>query len=516
MSSYDCHDEDINTVRDRLYRLVDTQPSTAISKARRLPNLGPDWLSLRAGILCDGGAADGNLLAVDEAIEVFEELNRALPNLPGNAYNLANALWSRALLEKPHGLKWYLRTSTLTSRARALYWLAARQQRDYDKKLASQTVTNLGNMLDAAHRWIEAYDCYMEALDIHPQNGVASGIAARVLLRVGRYGAHNHRTHLVGLAHKHAQHAKDNLATVREFGGEQAVATIQGLPSDTRVASTLQSVGRRSRYEAFVAKNRLYLTPVLDGVAHDRQRWDDAHVRLLIERTDAGPEVPPVIAMINEIKADYLVARDLLYQGLKDPPAVDETGLYLDTLDYATYGMLSSRLVLAQRSSLDLLDKIAVVINDYFNLGMSSDRVTFINVWRERRSADNWHPGLSEALKLGNPGLVALSEISADLLAKATHEEPPMLSAERRARNTGTHRFTVLHDMATGSYRPSEAIDHHDLGAFQKLSLRTLKLARAAYLHLLEAVYFDSVARQADAGTSLPLSLRSHHYIRGE
>jgi len=377
-------------------------------------------------------------------------------------------------------------------------------------------LTNLGNVLDSAHRWIEAYECYREALIVYPQNGTASGNAAQLLNRIAPNDTLGHQTHLIELAQHHAQHAKDNLDTVKELAGELAVATYQILPADIASPSAIPQIDTTSEYETFIARNRLYLAPILDGLAHNRRRWDDVHVRLLIERIETGPEVPPVIAMVNELKADYLVARDLLYQGLKNPPANDDTGRYLDTLDYASYGKQSSRLVLAQRSSLDLLDKIAVAINEHFNLAMLSDRVTFINIWRERPAADNWRPRLRQILEVGNPGLIALSDIAADLLEKGPHEEPPLLSAERAARNTGTHRFTVLHDMTAGAYRASKAIDHHDLRAFQKMSLRTLKLARAALLYFLEAIFFDSAANRDASVASTPLLLRSHHYIRGK
>ena len=70
--------------------------------------------------------------------------------------------------------------------------------------------------------------------------------------------------------------------------------------------------------------------------------------------------------MFNVMKGDYLVARELLFAGVSEGKGRPrDTGVYFDTLDYAVYGATPSRLVLAQRTALDLLDKVAVALNDY-------------------------------------------------------------------------------------------------------------------------------------------------------
>jgi len=65
--------------------------------------------------------------------------------------------------------------------------------------------------------------------------------------------------------------------------------------------------------------------------------------------------------------ADFLVARRLAFEAEE---IIVETGgwaqhqsdpgMYADTLNYAVYGEVSSKLVLAHRAALDVLDKTAV------------------------------------------------------------------------------------------------------------------------------------------------------------
>lgn len=508
-------EEQFNRTRDLLRDLLDTSPHEAVALARELPQMDANWLLLRATILCDGGFAIADTSAVDEAIEIFDKflpLDTALP------YNLANALARRAQLDKPYGLDWYLRTATIRSRARALNWIAANQLEDEDPQFASQVMTNLGNALDAAHRWLEAFECYEQALRLYPRNGVASGNAARALFRVAQNDTFEHQPHLFDIALQFAQHCKENLDVVAVFAGPHAVATYQELPSERKEepGSTREKRPDPSDYEMFVAEHRLFLAPILHGFAHDLRRWDDAYIRSIIEPIGTGPEPPPVIAMFNVMKADYLVARELLYQSLASDPSARETGLYMDTLDYATYGQDTSRLVLAQRAALDILDKIAVALNEHFKLGLKKRDVSFVKIWRKKPGTADWHPGLRKVLNRGDPALLALSEVAADLSSQATHDEPPLLSAEREARHRGTHRFTVLHDLGVGGHRPSDTIDHLELHTFQKTALRTLKLARAALLYFVEAIYYDTEARKQEGGLTVPMRIYPHHYIRGE
>jgi hypothetical protein len=96
-------------------------------------------------------------------------------------YNLANALVSRAQLDRTPGPDWFLKTAAIRRRARSLFGEAAQIGGPSDPGLASQMLTNLGNGLDDAYRWVEAYECYQAALTLYPSNGVAAGCAARVL-----------------------------------------------------------------------------------------------------------------------------------------------------------------------------------------------------------------------------------------------------------------------------------------------------------------------------------------------
>ncbi len=73
---------------------MDEDPAAALA---RIPELGdsPEEAFASAAILIDGGGYLGNFVAVNEGVEILEELRRNAKHDPGLAYNLANGLQKR-------------------------------------------------------------------------------------------------------------------------------------------------------------------------------------------------------------------------------------------------------------------------------------------------------------------------------------------------------------------------------------------------------------------------------------
>lgn len=272
--------------------LMDIDPAAAVVEAKALPADDRNWRLLRASVLCDAGMRAKDASAVEDAIAIFSELRADVPDKGSLTYNLANAVVSRAQLDETKGPDWFLRTAGERRRARALYGEAAVSPQGQDPQLASQAMTNLGNALDAAHRWIEAFDRYQAALDLFPQNGVAAGCASRVLARVASRALLGHRPHLLDVAARLADHAKRHREVVAELAGPDAVATFEKLASLPGGLATASLRPDATEYERFVAQNRLLLSPILEGLGHDPKRWDDAHIAALTEPVGTGGPCP--------------------------------------------------------------------------------------------------------------------------------------------------------------------------------------------------------------------------------
>ncbi len=222
--------------------------------------------------------------------------------------------------------------------------------------------------------------------------------------------------------------------------------------------------------------------------------------------------VPPLFAILNVLKSDYLAARFVAYRALVG--RLPESGWYADTLDYAVYGMSPSLLCLAQRACIDIFDKIAVGTNDYFALSDSSKSVSFVNLWFESAGKGaplRWSPALRRQIDAGNFAIIALGELALDIQGQGA------LQRKKSYRHAGTHRFTVLHDIGCSPSRESECVEHYPLENFEIEVIESLQLARAAILYFVEMISLGEHAKEStNDGLAVLLRTPSHHSIRGK
>ncbi|MCH7716976.1 MAG: hypothetical protein IH876_12660 [Gemmatimonadetes bacterium] len=351
----------------------------------------------------------------------------------------------------------------------------------------------------------------MGAVQCDPGNSIASSGAAKLLLyladrRVGRPAV------LRGLAQRYMRLGRETLDTARAHSGrraDQAVESVQPVEAPEWELD-LDSLGD---YEQFVARHRLVLSPTVEGLDPGLKRWDALRVDSIREPIDAPHGVPPIFAMFNLLKADFLAARWLAYRAIEDPPT--ESASYGDTLDYAVYGVSGSLLTLAHRSAIDLLDRVAVAASEYFRLPGESRHVYFWNRWhvldgRRLKQSVEWQPEVRVEIEAGNLAVAALGELAEDIA------EGGFLNPQRTLRHVSTHRFAVLHDMGTEPSRTSPHAEHFDLLDFERRTLDALKIARAAILYLTEAIALCEGRLAADGGPVGTLIVPPHHYVRGD
>jgi tetratricopeptide (TPR) repeat protein len=501
-----------NSARARLQALVDDNPTQAIADARKLPSDKPirrmDYTGLKACILVDAGSQAKNRAAIEEGIALFKKL---LAKSPGDAsyhYNLGNGLTALADLESFADSQWYLKTAETRRRARSHFQKAISS--DQHSAVLSTSFTNLGNALFKAHRWVEAYDAYHCALDHDNSNAVAATGAARVLLRCVERGIGD-RHILQAVAARHLKTA--NLHP-------QRLAALAGIRAEKQLAHLMQTrlptckppdLRNASDYQKFVARHRLALSLTIEGLDCSLKRWDSLRLKSVTEEIGKGFGVPPLFAMLNVMKSDFLAARFLAYEALST--AFPESGLYADTLDYAVYGMVPSFLALAQRACIDLLDKIAAATTEYFRIPGNVKVVYFWSRWFEDTKSGHplaWHPSLRPHIDKSNTALIALAEISLDM------GEDGFLLRKKAFRHASTHRFTVLHDIGCHPSRQSSQIEHSGLTEFKAQLIESLQLARAALIYFVEMVSIAENARAATSENRASITVPNHHCIRGE
>lgn len=495
--------------------LVDADPSLAIQEARDLVLDGRDRLnmmSVRAATLVNAGASLGRKDAIEEGLELCRELHSLYPTA-NITYNLANALVESANCGSADS-KWLdhqEQARAYRAEARRCYWRVA-QDVDANVELRTQAWTNLANLFAKTYRLSEAHDARLAALKVDPTNGVAAFCAALDLMWLYRRGGCSELTRMeaVMLARQALRHKE----RIVQYAGESVAAQVEALASElSDPPSRAQHINPFTRW---VEEERLTLAPAVELVDPSLGKLDWLTLPDILEREPKlGSRPPPLFAMFNMLKSDFVLARDLAWRA-SDENAWPKTGQFADTLDYAMYGPDTSALILAHRTALDLLDKVAVTANYYFELGVAPNKVGFGRLWRDPADKKTGSPLSKKVKALIRSGVHAIYGLAE--LAEDYDGVNGILRSQKDLRNSGTHRFVVLHDLGDPSRaRQAHEIEHLHRSDFTNEALRALRVARSAIQMLTLAIsqHEEILSKQTD-GIIETMIVPDHHWIRGE
>jgi hypothetical protein len=180
------------------------------------------------------------------------------------------------------------------------------------------------------------------------------------------------------------------------------------------------------------------------------------------------------------------------------------------------YGPDTSALILAHRTALDLLDKVAVTANYYFKLGLAPNKVSFGRLWRDSADKKTGTPLTKKVEVLIRAGVYAMYGLAE--LAEDYDGIDGILRSQKDLRNSGTHRFVVLHDLGDPSQaRQAPEIEHLNRSDFIDGALRALRVARSAIQMLALAIsQHEEILRKQTDGLIGTMIVPDHHWIRGE
>lgn len=498
---------ELTDISEKLQRLIDDDPAKAISEALQLSgNINLELL--KAAILVDAGALVKNHEVIVKGVEIYRNAVNKYQDNTELKYNLANGLHALALSTAHKDFSWYRDTESYRLEARQYFYVAANDNKaSFD--IRSQSCTNLGNLLWSSYRWVEAYDFYTLALTENPKNGVASAGALKMLKYALQQELGDYKL-LVKEIEYLAYHVNQNLESIYSYSGgygvKGIVEEIRDIPRVEKDRSALQG----DEYKKFVISHNLTLSPTIHSHTHESRYWDNINISSVSVGLGSDSSVPEIFAMINILKSDYILARQLFFNA--SSRLFNETGNYNDTLNYACYGVNESALALAQRSALDILDKVAVATLSYLGIGVAK-RTSFKEAWfkKGKDEKEEFSPAILQEIENGNTALLALTEVSRDLSNKIG-----FLSKKQASRNSSTHRFTVLHDLGGVPTSHSGCLEHFDYEVFLRESLQTLKLARSTVIYFVQMVLIreEKLSAKKD-GIVMPLFVPSHEDIRG-
>lgn len=501
------------TKMDRnLIELIDQDPQRAIKIAQKRLSRANDELSTEVselcGVLIDAGARVGDRSAINAGVENLKRMAGRAPDNGLVLYSLGNGHIALSDLQEFDYPSWYLHTLDERCQARQLFSKAAKC--DASRWIRSAATTNLGNSLLKAHRYVEAYDAYCDAVAIDPKNAIAQTGAARVILEFLKSGIGDPEALNRQLA-SHIALAKENDIHIESYAGPDAAKQLSELLSHEVESGPRIELDELDPYKKFVAKNRLALSPTIDNFSMSGDRWDSLLIESVSGPLGTGAELPPIFGMFNILKSDYAAARYILYCGIKGN--LPESAIYADTLDYADYGINLSALSLSHRSCIDLLDKVAVAISTYLGISDDPRRISFVNRWykpREKSSSPDWQSEISEEIAKGNIGLIALSELAKDLGVRGFLEESRLL------RHSASHRFVILHDLGPDEYSRVGAVDHFGVEAYKRMLLKSFQFVRAALLYVVQAIRIRELRLDQQPGVKGQFLVPDHDWVRGK
>nr|WP_269474898.1 LA2681 family HEPN domain-containing protein [Bombella apis] len=241
----------------------------------------------------------------------------------------------------------------------------------------------------------------------------------------------------------------------------------------------LSQPSSESLYVQWVKDERLALAPVLEAVNSTSETLDWLCLPGIV--VPVGEGQPIIFSMFNMLKSDYILARDLTWRALDRDHWADIEG-FASTSDGALYGADVSALILAHRSVLDILDKISVFINRYFEIGENMKGTNFSKLWRVPKGLNgesSLKDKFKEIINSGVRALYGLVELSGDY-----NSGNGIFNAHKNIRNSSTHRFMILHEYLFPEFPEEERIfdeiKRYEFSQFQDEVLQALRIARSA------------------------------------
>ncbi|MFA7478844.1 MAG: LA2681 family HEPN domain-containing protein [Acidimicrobiia bacterium] len=464
-------------VYNSLSLLLDSDPGKVLEEAQKLAKERPDDSEakrLSSIFMIEAGGLLKMRTAVSSGVKILEELCSGEQNFR-LIYNLANGLEALATLDSTAVPNWYLVTHQYRFRARSLYWKSSKEM----SPLTSRSLTNLGNSLSTAHRWIEAYSYFRRACRGQKSFGPAA-LQAAILIR-HRLQRPWHTEELPSLYRYYLDLALARKSEILEVCGEPGIRGLDNLPSIEIEPWSPPANVAEDPYRAFVIENRLMLSPLLEICQPNDDHLDDLHFGP-VTTSIMKMEIPSIFAMLNCIKQEYLEARDLFYAATRESYPLSDPG-FVNTLDYALFGNTAAKLCLAQRSGLDVLDRIAVAVDVHLGNSTNPRSISFRNYWRKGDKQRTWTQQIEGEIQAGSPSAIALSEVAEDL------SKGGFLSSQADMRNASTHRFVVLHTEGVPVSPQDEGyIERYGHSDFVEATRETLQLARAAIIYFVDLI----------------------------
>lgn len=370
--------------------------------------------------------------------------------------------------------------------------------------------TNLACNLSRLGRYIEAIKCYDSAMKIIPNFAMAICNRAVTLIDYA-LSLYDDGHALFILNHAVEQLNKideQNLywdsgfheLAVNSFKERKKYAnSILNSAQYTQVSDLNQwSLGDSNdekEYRRWCLKNSLFLSPLNDICSHSIAAHDVIHLPSHKYSISDDIRYPKYF---NILKQEFVFARHVYYLSMSIPDEhyADNDILLYNGFDGVRFGYKREQLKTAYRVAYSLFDKIAIFINEYYQVGLKTEFVSFRKIWGKCANKQQELYKCFDGIK--NMPLQGLYYLSKDLFdSQFIDNSLPEAEQLSDLRNRVEHRFLNVQEYAAEA-KNTDNILYVTADDLEKKTMKVLSMAREAIIYLSLSMYVEEKSKESD------------------
>jgi len=387
------------------------------------------------------------------------------------------------------------------------------------KERQSQIYTNIANSFSYVGRFVEAQEYWNKAASILPQFSMALGNKAIGLFYYGlELFDDSHKSIFIHFAY-HYLHSALKLKQYLDFGAEQGMQQLHDyLASKILVGQELKlpdlnnyNLGEDEQlvdYRKWCLGKQLFINPLNDLGNFSISSHDCLNLPTVIIESKR----PPIyLNLYNQIKQEFGTARYAYYESVqkKKTHFSDIDVELVDTMEAVRYSFYIEQMKISFRLSYSILDKIAYLLNDYLELGIKPDKVSFRTLWHSNTQNNSLRSFFAAS---DNWALRGLYWLSKDLYDKKDNYDSvlePQSKEIALIRNFIEHKgFKVVSDFKPFpvNHNEGEEISYTiTRSEFENKTFNILKLTRAAIMYLSLAISHEEKKKDYSNMPTLPI-----------
>lgn len=377
-----------------------------------------------------------------------------------------------------------------------------------DKTHISAIYTNIASLYSKFGRVVESVNMYSKALNWNPNDIQTIAHLGATYAELSHFTCGKEKLNLLHAARANLTLALNNKEYVDETWSENTKyfkAILDSLPNTTVrnknrktnlkifFSRVFKRCTREGKYLSWCKKTQLFLN--LDfGLYPIENHFDTLHLHKISADIHEGglDRAKYIFQMFNIAKQEYASNRFLLYESILTKYKThfsDKNNEILETADYVSYSLSTEKLKQTFRSTYSIFDKIATILNRYFQIGLPHQSVSFNKIFSKDEKAPK---NVKEFLKTlqKNPRLEALSSLRAELFEKnIVSFEPQAPSDIKESRQYAEHKFlAVTIEIPSKEFGEEKLVKYVYREELEIITIDLFKKVRAALYYLCQSI----------------------------